>query len=443
MWQDLHKQILDLVRDYYHARHAGAADRFAPGESMVPYAGRVFDEREMVAAVDSVLDFWLTLGDQGDAFERELAEFVGVKHALVVNSGSSANLIALATLTSPQLEHPLQPGDEVITVAAGFPTTVAPIVQYGCVPVFLDVDPATGNVLADRLEDAVSSRTRAVMLAHTLGNPFEIDAVLDFMHRHDLFLIEDNCDALGSIYKGKKTGTFGHLATQSFYPPHHITMGEGGAVLTQSGRLKRIALSFRDWGRDCWCAAGTDNTCGKRFGWQLGKLPAGYDHKYIYSHLGYNLKPLDIQAAIGRQQLQKLDHFVAARRAHHARLMTALRPFEEFLILPQATPDAEPSWFGMLLTVREQAPFTRLDLVRWLEAHQIQTRQLFAGNLLCQPAFHNVPHRIVGDLLNTDRLMNNALFIGVYPGLTDVMLSHMEQVFTDFFRQQTSWRKAA
>jgi CDP-6-deoxy-D-xylo-4-hexulose-3-dehydrase len=443
MWQELHRRILDQVREYYYARHAGVNTAFAAGDSKVAYAGRVFDDREMVAAVDSLLNFWLTLGEQGDGFEHELADYVGAKHALLVNSGSSANLIAFATLTSPQLEQPLKPGDEVITVAAGFPTTVAPIVQYGCVPVFIDVDLATGNVLVDRLEDALSPRTRAVMLAHTLGNPFDVDAVLDFVRRHNLYLIEDNCDALGSTYNGQRTGTFGHLATQSFYPPHHITMGEGGAVLMRSARLKRIATSLRDWGRDCWCAAGVDNTCGKRFGWQLGQLPAGYDHKYIYSHLGYNLKPLDVQAAIGREQLRKIDDFVAARRINHARLIAALRPFEEFLLLPQATPGAEPSWFGLLLTVRDEAPFTRTELVRYLEDHKIQTRQLFAGNLLRQPAFRSVAHRVVGDLSNTDRLMKSAFFIGVYPGLTDAMLTYVEETFGAFFHQQAVQLKAA
>jgi CDP-4-dehydro-6-deoxyglucose reductase, E1 len=443
MWQELHNQILDDVRRYYRARHEGENDLFSPGESTVPYAGRVFDEREMVAAVDSLLNFWLTLGDQADAFERELSQYVGTRHALLVNSGSSANLIAFATLTSPQLDRPLMPGDEVITVAAGFPTTVAPIVQYGCVPVFLDVDLATGNVLVEQLEAALSLRTRAVMLAHTLGNPFDIDAVSDFARRHDLYFVEDNCDALGSTYKGKKTGTFGHLATQSFYPPHHITMGEGGAVLMRNSRLKRIATSLRDWGRDCWCASGVDNTCGKRFNWQLGELPTGYDHKYIYSHLGYNLKPLDLQAAIGREQLRKLDDFIGARRKNHARLVKLLRQFEEFLILPEATPDTEPSWFGLLLTVRDGSPFSRLEIVRWLEARRIQTRQLFAGNLVRQPAFQNVPHRVVGPLTNTDRIMNNAFFIGVYPGLTDTMLSYVEQVFDDFFRHHIVRQRAA
>ena len=355
MWQDLHARILALVREYYQLRHIPGA--FVPGQTKVPYAGRVFDDAEMVAAVDSILDFWLTLGPHGEAFQRELSTYVGTNHALIVNSGSSANLVAFAALTSPQLERPLHPGDEVITVAAAFPTTVTPIVQYGCIPVFVDVDLQTANVDVDQLAQAVGPKTRAVFLAHTLGNPYDLDAVLDVVGRHELYLIEDNCDALGATYRGKKTGSFGHLATQSFYPPHHVTMGEGGAVLTNSGRLKRIAESFRDWGRDCWCPAGKDNTCGKRFGWQLGQLPTGYDHKYVYSHLGYNLKPLDVQAAIGRQQLHKLDAFVAARRAHHARLLACLAPYRDYLHLPQATPFSEPSWFGLLITVRESVAF--------------------------------------------------------------------------------------
>jgi CDP-6-deoxy-D-xylo-4-hexulose-3-dehydrase len=441
MSEALHDQILALVRDYYHARHSSGP--FVHGENKVPYAGRVFDERELVAAVDSVLEFWLTLGAEGDAFERELADYIGVKHALIVNSGSSANLVAFATLTSPQLERPLRPGDEVLTVAAGFPTTVAPIVQHGCVPVFVDVALETANVLVDRLADAISPKTRAIVLAHALGNPFDIDGVLDLVRRHDLYLIEDNCDALGSLYRGRRTGTFGHLATQSFYPPHHLTMGEGGAVLTNQGRLRRIAESFRDWGRDCWCASGHDNTCGKRFGWQLGELPKGYDHKYIYSHLGYNLKPLDVQAAIGRVQLQKLDGFVAARRANHARLLRALAPFEEFLVLPQATPYSVPSWFGLLVIVRSNAPFTRAELVRHLEDRKIQTRQLFGGNLLRQPAFAGVTHRVVRELHNTDKIMHDAFFIGVYPGLSMAMLDYVEESFADFFRSVTRVAQAA
>ena len=441
MSQELRDQIVTLVREYYTARHGGKS--FAPGESAVPYAGRVFDDQELVAAVDSVLDFWLTLGPQGAAFERELAGYLGAKHVLLTNSGSSANLLAFATLTSPQLDRPLVPGDEVLTVAAGFPTTVAPIVQYGCVPVFVDVSLETGNVLADRLAEAVSPRTRAIMLAHTLGNPYDLDAVCELARRHQLYLIEDNCDALGSVYRDRRTGTFGDLATQSFYPPHHLTMGEGGAVIAANGRLRRIAESFRDWGRDCWCPSGKDDTCGKRFGWQLGDLPRGYDHKYTYSHLGYNLKPLDVQAAIGRAQLKKLDAFVAARRANHARLLAAVAPYEEFVILPQATPGSEPSWFGFLLTVRAGAPFEREDLVRHLEARRIQTRQLFGGNLLRQPAFAGVRHRVVGGLENADKLMNDAFFIGVYPGLTPAMLDWVEESLADFFAAVRCGRLAA
>jgi len=440
-WQELHRQILDLVRDYSHARHG--AKPFLPGQSKVPYAGRVFDDQEMVAAVDAVLDFWLTLGRYGETFERELAAYVGARHAVVVNSGSSANLVAFATLTSAQLDRPLRPGDEVLTVAAGFPTTVAPIIQNGCVPVFVDVDLETGNVLADRLVAGVGPRTRAVMIAHTLGNPYDLDAVMDLVQRHELYLIEDNCDALGATYRGRKTGTFGHLATQSFYPPHHLTMGEGGAVLTSSGRLKRIVESFRDWGRDCWCASGKDNTCNRRFDWQLGQLPRGYDHKYIYSHLGYNLKPLDVQAAIGLQQLRKLDAFVAARRANHARLVAALEPYQDFLILPRATPHSVPSWFGLLLTLRDNSPFTRRQLVNYLEERHIQTRQLFGGNLLRQPAFQNVGCRTVGGLENTDKIMTDSFFIGVYPGLTGDMLAYVEEVFADFFRTVRGYSRAA
>jgi CDP-4-dehydro-6-deoxyglucose reductase, E1 len=431
MWHELHGRILDLTREYYRARHADRA--FIPGLSKVPYAGRVFDEREMVAAVEAVLDFWLTLGPQGEAFERELAAHVGVRHALLLNSGSSANLVAFATLTSNQLDHPLKAGDEVLTVAAGFPTTVAPIVQNGCVPVFVDVELDTANAMTERLAAAVGPRTRAVMMAHTLGNPFDLDGVCEIVKRHDLYFVEDNCDALGSTYRGQKTGTFGHLATQSFYPPHHLTMGEGGAVLTANSRMKKIAESFRDWGRDCWCASGKDDTCGKRFGWQLGQLPAGYDHKYIYSHLGYNLKPLDIQAAIGREQLRKVDDFTAARKANHARLSAALKRYEEFFVLPRATPNSDPSWFGFLLVRRDGAPFQRGELVRFLEGRQVQTRQLFGGNLLRQPAFQGVQHRVEGDLSNTDKIMNDGVFIGVYPGLTKAMLDYVIQTFEDFF----------
>jgi len=431
MLDDLQAEILDKVREYTRLRHGPRP--FTPGKDKVPYAGRVFDENEVAAGVKSVLDFWLTLGPEGDAFERELAAYVGVCHALAVNSGSSANLVAFTTLTSPELDRPLKPGDEVLTVAAGFPTTVTPIVQNRCVPVFVDVDLETGNVMVDRLADAVGPKTRAIMIAHTLGNPYNLDAVTDLAKRHDLYLVEDNCDALGSTYRGRKTGTFGDLATQSFYPPHHLTMGEGGAVLTSGGRLKRVAESFRDWGRDCWCPSGKDNTCGKRFAWQKGTLPCGYDHKYVYSHLGYNLKPIDVQAAIGREQLKKVDAFVAARKANHSRLVNFLKRYEEYLILPKATEHAVPSWFGLLLTVREGAPLTRKELVDYLEWHHIQTRQLFGGNLLRQPAFKGVEHRVVGGLTNTDRIMNDSFFIGVYPGLSAAMLDYVEGVFDRFF----------
>lgn len=426
----LHEQILGLVRTYSRERHRPS--RFEPGKDRVPYAGRVFDEEEVSAAVESVLDFFLTLGPQGDKFQRELADYVGARHALLVNSGSSANLVAFASLTSRQMDRPLQPGDEVLTVAAGFPTTVAPIVQYGCVPVFVDVDLETGNVAVDRLADAVSEKTRAIMMAHTLGNPFDVDAVLDIARRHDLYVVEDNCDALGAEYRGRRTGSFGHFATQSFYPPHHLTMGEGGAVLTSSGRLKRIAESFRDWGRDCWCASGCDDTCGKRFGWQLGSLPRGYDHKYIYSHLGYNLKPLDLQAAIGRAQLGKLDEFIAARRRNHALFCDVLRPYEEYLVLPKATEGGIPSWFGLLVTVRETAPFSRNEFVQFLEGRQIQTRQLFGGNLIRQPAFEGVNYRVHGGLDNTDTIMHRSFFLGVYPGLNDAMRGYVANCLTEF-----------
>ena len=424
MWQDLHQEILEKVQEYSRQRHV-KRDEFIPGTTPVPYAGRVFDESEVTAAVDTVLDFWLTLGPQGEAFENELAKAVGVREALLTNSGSSANLLAVSALTSSTLPDGLRPGDEVITVAAGFPTTVAPLVQNGLVPVFIDVEPATANLRPDLLERALSSKTRAVVAAHALGHPFDLDAVTDFCQKNDLWLIEDNCDALGAEWRGKRTGSFGDMATQSFYPPHHLTMGEGGAVLTNTPRLRRLAESFRDWGRDCWCPSGKDNTCGKRFGWKMGDLPEGYDHKYIYRHLGYNLKPLDMQAAIGRKQLAKLDGFVVARRANHAYLMEALRPFEGLIHLPEADPRANASWFGFLVVVRDHAPVNRQEIVRHLEARKIQTRPLFAGNLLRHPAFENIEHRVVGDLRMTDKIMNDAFFMGVYPGLTKPMLDHM------------------
>jgi CDP-6-deoxy-D-xylo-4-hexulose-3-dehydrase len=420
--ETLRRQILALVADYYEA--AFAPKPFIPGESPVPVAGRVFDASELQRLVEASLDFWLTTGRFAAQFEREFARFMGVRHAILVNSGSSANLLALSCLTSPQLgERALHPGDEVITVAAGFPTTVNPILQNRLTPVFVDVAIPTYNIDASQLEAALSERTRAVMIAHTLGNPFDLDAVGDFARRHNLWLIEDCCDAVGATYRGQKVGTFGDLATVSFYPAHHITMGEGGCVLTNRSRLKTLVESFRDWGRDCWCEPGKDNTCGKRFDWRLGELPHGYDHKYIYSHIGYNLKATDMQAAVGVAQLAKLPSFIAARRRNFDLLRQGLSDLQEHLILPEATPFSEPSWFGFPITVAEGAPFTRNELVRFLEQRKIATRLLFGGNLVRQPAYRNQPYRIVGALTNTDRIMNNTFWVGVYPGLNETMLS--------------------
>lgn len=424
----LRDDILDLVRRY----HAAAfPDRpFEPGTSPVPCAGRVFDEEEVVALVDASLDMWLTAGRYADRFERDFARRMGVRHALLVNSGSSANLVALSCLTSPKLEdRRLKPGDEVITVAAGFPTTVNPILQNGLVPVFVDVHVPTYNIDVTQLEAARSDRTRAIMIAHTLGNPFDLGAVAEFAKQHDLWLVEDCCDAVGATYGGRGVGTFGDLATVSFYPAHHLTMGEGGAVLTDRPKLKTLAESFRDWGRDCWCPPGCDNTCGKRFEWQLGELPAGYDHKYIYSHIGYNLKVTDMQAALGVAQLEKLDGFVAARRRNFDRLRAGLEPLEEFFLLPEATPGSEPSWFGFPVAVRPGAPFGRAEVVRRLNERKIGTRQIFAGNLLRQPAYQGVPHRKIGDLANSDFVMERAFWVGVYPGLTDAMIDAIVDAF--------------
>ncbi len=412
--KELRAQIQELTREIGVLRRR--TGRFVPGESPVPYAGRVFDEREIVAAIDAMLDMWLTLGEYGAEFEKRLAEFIGTRFCTLVNSGSSANLLAMAALTSHLLDNPLHQGDEVITVAAGFPTTVNPIVQYGCIPVFVDVDLRTVNVEVSALERALSPKTRAVMIAHTMGNPFEIDEVLDFCRSNDLYLIEDNCDALGSEYRGRPTGSFGHLATCSFYPPHHITMGEGGAILTDDPLLRRIVLSLRDWGRDCWCDSGHDNTCGRRFSGQHGSLPYGYDHKYVYSHLGYNLKPLDPQAAIGIVQLEKLPAFVRARRENREVLAAAAYKVP-WLLVQEATPGSVPSWFGLLLTLTEDAPVDRRGVVQYLEQNRIQTRQLFGGNLLCQPAYQNIRHRTVGSLENSNIIMERTFFVGVYPGL--------------------------
>lgn len=429
----LRAQIMALIAEYY--AEAFSPRPFVPGETPVPVSGRVFDASELQHLVDAALDFWLTTGRFAERFEREFARFMDVRHAILVNSGSSANLLALSCLTSPKLgERALRPGDEVITVATGFPTTVNPIVQNRLVPVFVDVHVPTYNIDVTQLDAALSDRTRAIMIAHTLGNPFDVDAVVSFARRHDLWLIEDCCDAVGATYKGQKVGTFGDLATVSFYPAHHITMGEGGCVLTNSSKLKTLVESFRDWGRDCWCEPGRDNTCGKRFDWQLGSLPHGYDHKYTYSHIGYNLKATDMQAAVGVAQLAKLPDFIAARRRNFDLLYEGLQPLREFFILPEATPGAEPSWFGFPIAVRPEAPFTRNDVVRYLEAHKIGTRLLFGGNLVRQPAYAGVRYRQVGPLANADFVMERVFWIGVYPGISSQMLDYAIDMFKMFVR---------
>lgn len=486
---EIKSEIIRLTREYSILKHAAnrpGADNpapFIPGSTTIPYAGRVFTEDEVAAAVGSTLDFWLTLGPEGDAFEKGLASFLGVKHSILVNSGSSANLVAVAALTTHKLPDArrIKPGDEIITVAAGFPTTVAPIIQQGAVPVFIDNDPVTGNARPDQLEAAfIPGKTKAVMMAHTLGNPFDLGSVLEFCRRHDLWLIEDNCDALGCSYtmpaaraqalglarlasKGSPsvtafTGAWGDISTQSFYPPHHLTLGEGGAVnIVSQSALKAHAESFRDWGRDCWCASGRDNTCHKRFGWQLGELVEGYDHKYIYSHLGYNLKPLDIQAAIGREQLKKLPSFIEARKKNWETLRRGLADLGEFFdfTLPTHATAWTPSgftwddtgcrtdcsWFGFMLRVRPGAPFSRTDLARHLDDNKIGNRMLFGGNLVRQPVFVQLKKdrpnafRVVGDLGGADALMNQALFLGTYPGLTAAMLDFEIQTIQKFARK--------
>ncbi|AGY58147.1 lipopolysaccharide biosynthesis protein RfbH [Gloeobacter kilaueensis] len=427
----LRAEVQAAVRRYYEQRFQPVT--FEPGQTYVPVSGKVFDAAELVHLVDASLDFWLTTGRFAAEFEQRFARWMGTKHCSLVNSGSSANLLALSALTSPQLgDRALQPGDEVITVAAGFPTTVNPIWQNQLVPVFVDVELPGCGLAVEQLEAALSGRTRAIIAAHTLGNPFNLEAVSAFARAHGLWLIEDNCDAVGSLYAGQKTGSFGHLATVSFYPAHHLTMGEGGAVLTSDSRLKQIVESLRDWGRSCWCAPGVDNTCNRRFGWQLGDLPMGYDHKYTYSHLGYNLKLTDMQAAVGCAQLDKLDAFVARRRANFHFLHRQLEGLEDLFILPEAEPKSDPSWFGFLLFVRETAPFSRNALVQHLEARRIGTRLLFGGNLLRQPAYQGRPCRVTGSLKNSDFVMENAFWIGLYPGLDEAMLAYTAQTIREF-----------
>lgn len=444
---DVKQDILSKAKQYFQLAHS--QDKvFTPGTSKIGYAGRVFDEREILNLIEASLECWLTYGRFSKDFEKKLSDFLGVRFCSLVNSGSSANLLAFMTLTSDQLgNRKVRRGDEVITVAAGFPTTIAPIVQYGAVPVFVDVNPRTMNIDVGQLDLARGPKSKALMLAHTLGNPFDVDAIKTFCRQHGLWLIEDNCDALGSKYRGRYTGTFGDIATSSFYPPHHITMGEGGAVYTNNKDLARIIESMRDWGRDCWCPSGKDNTCGKRFEHQLGELPFGYDHKYTYSEFGYNLKATDMQAAVGCAQLDKLPGFITTRRQNYKRLLDGLRSLGHYFSFSEATPGSEPSWFGFLMTVREEAGFTRSDIVRWLEDHQIQTRMLFAGNILKHPCFDamrrdKTGYRVIGDLLNTNRIMENAFWIGVYPGLTDEMVDYMIDTIRTFCARKTGFETA-
>jgi len=429
--EQLRQQILALTAEFHAEKFAAKA--FVPGQSVVPVSGKVIDARDMASVVDSALDGWFTTGRWAKEFERQLARFIGVRSASLVNSGSSANLVALSALTSPKLgERRLKPGDEVLTVAAGFPTTVNPIFQNRLVPVFVDVTLPTYEIDVAKLEAAYSPKMKAVMIAHTLGNVFDLDAITAFCRKYNLWLVEDCCDALGSTWKGRRVGTFGDISTVSFYPAHHITMGEGGAVMTDKPILQVLIDSFRDWGRDCWCEPGQDNTCGKRFDWQLGTLPCGYDHKYTYSHVGYNLKATDMQAALGLSQVGKLEEFIARRKENFAYLRKALEPLSEFLILPEATPNSDPSWFGFPVGVKQDAPFKRDQLTSALEAKKIGTRLLFAGNLLRQPAYEGWEHRVVGDLSNTDFVMNQVFWIGVFPGLTREMLDFITKTATDF-----------
>jgi len=436
--EQLKQEILDKTKEYYELVHKPQQERtFVEGESRVNYAGRVFDETEMQYLVDSSLDFWLTYGDYSKKFEKQLSDYLNVRWTFLVNSGSSANLLAFYALTSPLLEErQVKRGDEVITVAACFPTTIAPIVQYGAVPVFVDMELTHMNMDVTQLEKALSPKTKAIMIAHTLGNPFNIKAIKEFCDKNNLWLIEDNCDALGSMYEEKLTGTWGDIGTSSFYPPHHMTMGEGGATYTDNPLLQKIMLSMRDWGRDCWCESGVDNTCGKRFSMSFGSLPKGYDHKYVYGHFGFNLKVSDMQAAVGVAQLEKFPSFVEKRKENHKRLLNGLKGLDGHISIQKATPNSDPSWFGFLITVNDGMKFTRNDISMFLEENKIQTRNLFAGNILRHPLFdsliENEDYRVVGELPNTDKIMNNSFWIGLYPGMGDDAIDYMIKKIREF-----------
>jgi CDP-6-deoxy-D-xylo-4-hexulose-3-dehydrase len=430
--EQLRQQILELVAAYADQKFAPKG--FQPGLTAIPPSGKVLDKAEIINMVDASLEAWLTTGRFNTEFEKRLADFVGVKFCLTVNSGSSANLVAFSTLTSPKLgQKAIQKGDEVITVAAGFPTTVNPIVQFGAIPVFVDVDLTTHNIKADLIEAAISPKTKAIMIAHTLGNPFDLQKVKSICDQYGLWLIEDGCDALGATYNGQKVGSFGHLSTVSFYPAHHITTGEGGAVFTDDPQLKSIAESFRDWGRDCYCAPGKDNTCGCRFAQQHGDLPFGYDHKYVYSHLGYNLKMTDMQAACGLAQLDKLDYFIQKRRENFDYLKNRLQSLKEVFHFTEATPQSVPSWFGFPITLKDGCGTTRVDLTRYLDEHRIGSRLLFAGNLMRQPYFKDIPHRVASELTQTDKTMNDTFWLGIYPGLDQAHLDYIAEKLEEYF----------
>ena len=429
--REIKKEILDRVKKFYKLRKG--QEKFISGKTRIDYAGRIYDEKEIINLVDASLDFWLTAGKYAQQFEKDFAKFLNVKFCLLTNSGSSANLLAVSALTSPKLgKRRLKLGDEVITTACGFPTTLNPIIQNNLKPVFIDVDLGIYNIQADKIEKAISKKTKAIFIAHTLGNPANLDKILKIVKKHNLWFIEDCADALGSKYNGKYTGTFGHISTFSFYPAHLMTMGEGGAVLTDDFTLKKIIASFRDWGRDCWCEPGHDNTCGKRFGWKLGKLPFGYDHKYIYPHIGYNLKITDMQAAIGVAQLKKLLSFIKKRKRNFSLLYNFFKKYERYFILPQATKNSEPCWFGFPVLVKPDAPFSRAEIVNYLEENKIATRMLFGGNLIKQPAYENIKYRIFDSLKNTDFVMNNLFWVGVYPGITKEKVNYIFKVFTGF-----------